>query len=128
MNQERNRISIRMKTILENGARPVAVPGRPSARRAGRLVDWARSFSSLTIRKCHNGLRPMRSDPDSRLCQELAGSSIARGWKNVHPKNGILQRGSLRQNIPATEPAKLFRARATAHRYSDPLSVSVKKT
>lgn len=32
----------------------------------------------------------MRSDPDSRLCQELSGSSIARGWKNVHQEENPL--------------------------------------
>lgn len=76
----------RMKTILENGARPGAVPRRASERKPTCLVDWARSFSSLTIRKCHNGLRLKCSDPDSRLCQERASSLIARGWKNVYQR------------------------------------------
>jgi hypothetical protein len=60
-----------MKTNLENGARPVTALGQLDQSRAGRLVDWARSFSSLTTRKSHNGLRYKCSDPDSRLCQEL---------------------------------------------------------
>jgi hypothetical protein len=61
--------------ILENGARPVLALGRLSAKQAVRSVDWARSFSSLTIRKSHNGLSLERSDPDSRLCQEPTNSS-----------------------------------------------------
>jgi len=75
-----------MHVILGNGARPVGALGRFSSGKLDRKVDWARSFSSLTLRKCHNGLRLKRSDPDSRLCQELTNSLIARGWKNVHSK------------------------------------------
>src|SRR5262245_5529792 len=36
-----------MKRLLENGARPVFVPGEQEL---NRLVDWARSFSSLITR------------------------------------------------------------------------------
>ena len=108
-----------MKTILENGARPVIAPGRLSARRVARLVDWARSFSSLTIRKCHNGLRPMCSDPHSRLCQEPDSSSIARGWKSVHPetKPGGPSTGSPRQFTPSTPASKTLRARLSSSPY-----------
>jgi hypothetical protein len=75
-----------MHVILGNGARPVGALGQFSFGKLGREVDWARSFSSLTPRKCHNGLRPKRSDPDSRLCREPTNSLFARGWKNVHSK------------------------------------------
>jgi hypothetical protein len=117
-----------MKTILENGARPVASLGQLSARSAVRSVDWARSFSSLTIRKSHNGLRPMCSDPDSRLCQELTGSSIARGWKNVHPKAipGDPPMGSPRQFTPGAPASKILRARLSSLPYPQ-LCVSQKR-
>src|SRR5271169_250634 len=84
-----------MKTILENGARPVSALGRLSARRVVRSVDWARSFSSLTKRKSHNGLRLKCSDPDSRLCQEPTRSSMHVAGKtfpkpkNPRPSNGV---------------------------------------
>jgi hypothetical protein len=44
----------------------------------------------------------MRSDPDSRLCQERDSSSIARGWKNVHQTKEIFEEISLRQFILST--------------------------
>ena len=90
-----------MKTILENGARPVAALGRLSAKRAARSVDWARSFFSLTIRKSHNGLR-------QRALTRIAGCARSyellrtRGWKNVDPKK---QNKRLCEEVPsATHP------------------------
>lgn len=103
-----------MHVILGNGARPVGALGQFSFRRLDRLVDWARSFSSLTLRKCHNGLRRKRSDPDSRLCQESANSLIARGWKNVHSKAQVqttLWDGAPRQLTPSTPASYILRAR-----------------
>src|SRR5687768_11743850 len=99
-----------MKTILENGARPVDIPEQPSFRGAVRWVDWARSFSSLTIRKSHNGLRPKRSDPDSRLCQEFGDSSRHAAGKTF-PKNQTgkaLERGPLGNSSPPPRRAKPF--------------------
>lgn len=75
-----------MHVILGNGARPVGALGQFSFGSLGRSVDWARSFSSLTLRKCHNGLRLKRSDPDSRLCQESADSLMHAAGKTFTQK------------------------------------------
>ena len=69
--------------ILESGARPVVVPGHRSLGRDDRSVDWARSFSSLTERKSHNGLR-LRALTRIAGCARSHELLRTRGWKNVH--------------------------------------------
>ena len=76
-----------MKLILENGARPVLSLGGMALSQPARSVDWARSFSSLTPRKCHGGRSP--SAP-TRIagCARSFDLLETRGWKNVLPKIG----------------------------------------
>src|SRR5512138_1466467 len=104
-----------MKMNLENGARPVDVPGLLLATKALRLVDWARSFSSLTIRKSHNGLRPKCSDPDSRLCQEPTNSSMHAAGKTFDPRKEYVGRGPLGDSSPLPRRAA-SRGLACIHR------------
>ena len=54
-----------------------------------RLVDWARSFSSLITRIRLCWAEP-GSDPDSRLCCRPQGADTR--WENVFSGNGCLER------------------------------------
>lgn len=101
-----------MKTILENGARPVLALGWPSILEATRLVDWARSFSSLTIRKRQIG-RSQKALTRIAGCARSYALLELRGWKNV-PQNLFIRyatAGAPRQLTPWTPASYLLRAR-----------------
>jgi len=75
-----------MKTILENGARPASVPWK--CQKHIRLVDWARSFSSLTMRKRQIGRGPKDltriggCSRSQKPCEYAAGKTFTERRKN----------------------------------------------
>lgn len=74
----------RVKTILENGARPARSLGCSNI----RLVDWARSFSSLTNTEKSNWALSHREVTRIAGCARSGFATLAtRGWKNVYQEN-----------------------------------------